>query len=73
MSKQNKYIYLFLFFTLVWLVVLFTIQHRKESFTPRINQLYRPYFRHVRKYYESFTTYFSKDSIMNKLRKLNIY
>ena len=74
MSKQNKNIYLFLFFILALIVVFFFIQQKKtESFTPRIKQFYRPYFRHIKKYYESFTTYFSKDTIINKLRKMNIY
>jgi hypothetical protein len=44
-----------------------------ETFTPKINGMYRPYVRHINNKYESFMNNYGHDIIINKLKKWGIY
>jgi hypothetical protein len=44
-----------------------------DTFTPKIKQTYRPYFRRARIQYDTFINYFTNDNIILKLKKWNIY
>jgi hypothetical protein len=44
-----------------------------ESFTPKINGMYRPYVRHINHHYEFFMNNYGPDVIINKLKKWGIY
>jgi hypothetical protein len=44
-----------------------------ESFTPKINGMYRPYVRHINHHYESFMNNYGPDVIINKFKKWGIY
>ena len=44
-----------------------------EGFTPKIKQLYRPYIRIFNNKYDHFMNNYGSTSILNKLRKWDIY
>ena len=44
-----------------------------ETFTPKINGMYRPYVRHINNKYESFMNNYGPDVIINKFKKWGIY
>ena len=48
-------------------------ENQVESFTPKINSMYRPYVRHVGQKYESFMNNYGPDVIINKFKKWDIY
>jgi hypothetical protein len=45
----------------------------KEGFTPKIRQMYRPYLRNMSNGVETFTNNYNLTTLINKLRKWNIY
>jgi hypothetical protein len=45
----------------------------KETFTPKINSMYRPYVRKINQTCEHFVNNYGPNIIANKLRKWNIY
>jgi len=56
-NKKNRFI-LFLFLLTLFLLTLFS--KNKEGFTPKIKEMYRPYFRHARIYSENILNQISK-------------
>ena len=59
---------------LLWIIFFIqTYFNSKESFTPMLNSLYRPYIRNANKEYESFMNKYGPNVIINKLKKWNIY
>ena len=62
---------LVLVFILLYLVVFRS--YKKEPFTPKIKQTYRPYFRGARMHYDTFKNYVTTDNVILKLKKWNIY
>ena len=61
-------------------VALINYYSKKEAFTPKINQAYRPYFRRARIHYDTFMNYFTKDNVerqthlctLTNLRKVTV-
>jgi hypothetical protein len=51
----------------------YNINDKRESFTPKINGMYRPYVRNMNQKYESFINNYGPNVITNKLKKWNIY
>jgi hypothetical protein len=47
--------------------------YKVETFTPKINSMYRPYVRHINNKYESFMNNYGPDIIINKFKKWGIY
>jgi hypothetical protein len=47
--------------------------YKVETFTPKINAMYRPYVREINNKYESFMNNYGPDVIINKLKKWDIY
>lgn len=45
----------------------------KESFTPKIREMYRPLLRNVNNNIETFSLNYNKDRLITILRKWNIY
>ena len=62
--------YLFLFFIVIFFAYYNSL-HPVESFTPKINEMYRPYVRKARVYSENFYTK-QKNNISNLFRKYRI-
>jgi cell shape-determining protein MreC len=60
---------------LLWIIYFTQIYFvsSKESFTPKINSLFRPYVRNVNTEYESFVNNYGPNVIITKLKKWNIY
>ena len=50
-----------------------TLIRGKEGFTPKIRQMYRPYLRNINNSVETFTNNYNITTLINKLRKWNIY
>jgi|688.fasta_scaffold1561627_1 hypothetical protein len=75
MAIRNQYIYNCVIMFLFLLVVLWMLVTHKaqDAFTPKINQAYRPYYRGARIHYDTFMNYFTKDNIILKLKKWNVY
>jgi hypothetical protein len=57
----------------LWIIYFIQSFSKVESFTPRINSMYRPYIRRFNQHYENFMNKYNKDVILNKLKKWNIY
>jgi hypothetical protein len=59
---------------LLWVVYFIQIYNtNKETFTPKINSMYRPYARKLNQTCEHFINNYSPNIIVNKLRKWNVY
>lgn len=60
---------------LLWIIYFIQIYFvsSKESFTPKINSLCRPYIRTANQKYESFVNNYGPNVIITKLKKWNIY
>lgn len=59
---------------LLWLIYFIqSYTKNTESFTPKINSMYRPYIRQMNQHYETFKNNYSPHIIVNKLKKWNIY
>jgi hypothetical protein len=72
--KQTSYHRALIFLLIIILIIaLINYYSKKEAFTPKINQAYRPYFRRARIHYDTFMNYFTKDNVIVKLKKWNIY
>jgi len=52
---------------------IFEPNYSVETFTPKINSMYRPYVRTINSNYENFVSNYGPNVIMNKLKKWNIY
>jgi len=72
---KNKYFYVILIILVIILTLRFINNSEiiKESFTPRIRQIYRPYIRQVNNKVESFVSYYNWETLKNKLKKMGIY
>lgn len=58
---------------LLFFYYFFYYNSQKESFTPYIRSVYRPYLRSFNQQYEYFSNNYGLQPIFNKLRKWNIY
>ena len=52
---------------------LYIYQNTQESFIPKTKSLYRQHLRNMRLNYDTFTTNYDTNFIINKLKKMNIY
>jgi glucan phosphoethanolaminetransferase (alkaline phosphatase superfamily) len=80
MYMNKKYftllVYIFVSLIIVYLikqVIIMKITRDYESFTPKINSMYRPYVRRANTYYETFINNYGAEIVLNKLKKWNIY
>jgi len=59
---------------LLWFIyIVQSYNTNVETFTPKINSLYRPYVRDINQKYETFVSNYGPEVIINKLKKMNIY
>ena len=60
---------------LLWIIYIIQtyFMSNKESFTPRLKSLYRPYIRKTNEKFESFINNYGPNVIINKLKKWNVY
>ena len=73
-NKINK---MYLFYLLIFLLIfLYIINYtKKEAFTPKIKQFYRPYIRKFNGHYESFVSSVTNipNIIIKQLKKINLW
>ena len=75
---QKKYFKIFVgIIIMLWMIyfIQMFLQYRekRETFTPRIHALYRPYFRSINSVYSDFSNKYGPNTLLYKLRKWNIY
>lgn len=58
---------------ILWVIYFIQTFTQTEGFTPKINSMYRPYIRHFNRTYENFISNYGSTTIINKLKKWNIY
>lgn len=58
---------------IIYFVQIYIANYKKETFTPRLNSIYRPYIRKANQKYENFVNNYGLGVIMTKLKKWNIY
>ena len=63
---------IFLIIIIIYINVL-KVEVEVEAFTPKINQMYRPYVRRGRIHYDTFMNYFTIDKVIVNLKKWNMY
>jgi hypothetical protein len=58
---------------ILWLIYFIQTYTNKESFVPRLKEIYRPYIRNMNQRYEQFVNNYGSNVIRTKLKKWNIY
>ena len=82
MAKNWKQTFIFISMITIYVIARYIYISRNytrlkekqvETFTPKINSMYRPYVRHIHHKYESFMNNYGPDVIINKFKKWGIY
>jgi hypothetical protein len=64
--------FIFFLWTVYFIQCLFD-NNKKESFIPKITEIYRPYIRNIDQNYEKLINNYGPNVVMVKLKKWNIF
>jgi hypothetical protein len=69
------YALIIIIFVIIFIIINNRINNRKikETFIHKIKSFYRPHVRRIRQHYETFINNYNLDTIMHKLKRMNIY